>query len=199
MKALVRALPGALALAALVAAPTAAHAQLGWTLTFSPEAQGATGSGSGVITFNTTTKALFIRTTWTGLSGTTTVAHIHCCVTPPGTVGVAIGSFGGVAPNTIPGFPTGLSAGSYQRTIDLSNPGSFTNGFRNNNGGTAASATTALITAMNAGRAYFNIHTNTFPTGEIRAFTVVAPEPSTYALLAGGLSLVAAIGRRRRS
>lgn len=197
MKALARALPGALVAVALglAAAPQAAHAQLGWTATFGPEATGATGSGGALILLNTSTNLLSIKSWWSGLSGNTTVAHIHCCTAVPGagTIGVA------VTPTTLPGFPAGTTSGQYQANIDLNLSGSFTTAFRNNfGGGTQAGAIAALVNGMNAGTAYFNIHTNNYPSGEIRGFTTVVPEPSTYALMAGGLAGLALVRRRRR-
>ena len=66
-----------------------------------PEAVRASGTGSVALVFDTVANTLDIDADWTGLSGTTTVAHIHCCTASPftGTVGVA------VTPGTLPGFP----------------------------------------------------------------------------------------------
>jgi hypothetical protein len=83
--------------------------------------------------------SLSISTDWTGLSGITTVAHIHCCVTPPGTVGVA------VTPTTLPGFPTGVQSGSYDTVLDLTQTTTYTGGFLAGAGGTAAGAEAALF------------------------------------------------------
>jgi hypothetical protein len=53
---------------------------------------------------------------------------------------------------------------------------------------------------MNAHEAYVNVHTSTYPGGEIRGFVVAAPipEPAEWAMLAGGLASLLWIGRRRR-
>ncbi len=50
------------------------------------------------------------------------------------------------------------------------------------------------------GRAYINFHTAQFGGGEIRGNILVSavPEPETYALLLGGLAVVAAARRRQR-
>ncbi len=66
-------------------------------------------------------------------------------------------------------------------------------------GGTTALAELALFTAIADGRAYLNIHSTTFPGGEIRGFLapVEVPEPSTYAMLLLGLGLLGWGARRR--
>jgi hypothetical protein len=65
------------------------------------------------------------------------------------------------------------------------------------NGGTPAGAEAALAFGMTTGRAYLNIHTTTFPAGEIRGFLVATPEPTTMLLLGTGLASFGAMVRRR--
>ena len=170
-----------------------ANAAIIYVAELGPEAPGATGSGFVHIAYDTVANTFVIQATWSGLSGTTTVAHIHCCTATPGTgtVGVA------VTPTTLPGFPVGLQAGTYlSPVIDLDIPTSFTSGFINNfAGGIAANADAALIAGIESGRAYFNIHTNLFPGGEIRGFLQV-PEPTTIALLGLGLGGLIFIRRK---
>ncbi len=61
-----------------------------------------------------------------------------------------------------------------------------------------ASASAALLSGLEAGRAYFNVHSTAFPGGEIRGFMQPVPEPATWGLMALGMAAVGAVARRRR-
>jgi hypothetical protein len=153
------------------------------------------GTGNVVVTYDSVAHTLFVAAEFADLEGTTTVAHIHCCVAAPGTVGVA------TYPSTFPGFPVGVSNGTYvsPSPIDLTLTTSYTAGFLNNfGGGTAAGAEAALVAGMLAGMAYFNIHTSFASGGEIRGFLEQKiPEPGTLGLLGIGI-LGVLLARRRR-
>jgi len=166
--------------------------------TFAPEAAGATGSGTLFLEYDHDGHTLFIDLTFSGLSGNTNNAHIHCCTAAPntGAAGVALGDRTN-GNNMITLFPTGVKAGTYTRVIDLAAVNSYPVTFFNNNGGTVASAEAVLIAGLTSGNAYFNIHTTAFGSGEIRTFVTAVPEPSAWLTMALGLSMVGGIARRR--
>lgn len=183
------------ALSALMLATAAqAHIQQ-FAGTFAPEVPGATGTGTLYMEYDDEGDTLYINATFSGLSGNTNNAHIHCCTATPntGTAGVALAKSG-----LLPNFPLGVKSGQYIQVIDLSDPLNYGGAFLSASGGTAAAAEARLMANLASGNAYFNIHSTTFGGGEIRAFVTAVPEPGTWAMMALGLAGVGALARRRR-
>jgi hypothetical protein len=152
------------------------------------------GTGFAQVTFDNVANLMTVNVTFSGLTGTTTASHIHAATLAPGT-GTA-----GVA-TTIPyfaGFPIGVTAGTYNNTLDMTQSSSYNPSYITANGGTTASAEAALLSAMLADEAYLNIHTTTFGGGEIRGFLILVPEPGVVSLLALGMAIPAIMGLRNR-
>ena len=143
------------------------------------------GTGFAVITIDTTANILnIVSDTFSGLLGTTTASHIHCCTAVPGagTAGVA---------TQVPyftGFPIGVTSGSYSMSFDMTQAASWNAAFVTAHGGTPAGAEAALAAGAAAGDAYLNIHSTVVPGGEIRGFLQPVPEPGTMALAIAALA-----------
>lgn len=152
------------------------------------------GTGLGSVWYDDVAKTLQLQVSFSGLSAPVSVTHIHGATAAPfaGTAGVA------VTPGTLPGFPAGVTSGSYSNTLNLALTSTYTSGFLTANGGTAAGAEVGLKVAMDSGRTYWNIHSTLYPGGEIRGFLIAVPEPTTAALVGlGGLALAGRVMRRR--
>ncbi len=134
----------AIIVAAALLVAGAAHAQ-SYTATLSGSQEtppnGSPATGSATLTLDGA-KILSFNITYSGLIGTETAAHIHCCA-PPGTAAGVL-------------FP--LPAG-------------------NPKVGTVGPLTGTQEANLNAGLMYINIHTNSFPGGEIRGQIYSSPTP----------------------
>ena len=151
------------------------------------------GIGSGTIAYDNVARTLSINVNFSGLLGNTTAAHIHGATATPftGTAGVVL------TPGTLPGFPLGVTSGSYSSVLDLSLATTYPAAYITANGGTTLGAESAITSAIAAGRTYFNVHSTVVGGGEIRGFLTAVPEPSSLALLALGAIGIATKARRK--
>ena len=154
------------------------------------------GTGLADVYWNDVANTMEVKVSFTGLVGTTTASHIHAAtaVANTGTAGVA---------TQLPlftGFPTGLTAGTYDHTFDMTLIATYNPAFVAANGGTGATAEAAFHSALVAEKTYLNVHTTFRPGGEIRGFLHSVPDTaSTALLLTVPLGSLAAVGRKMKS
>jgi CHRD domain len=121
---------------------------------------GSTATGTAVITLEPG-DMMRVQVTFSGLTSGTTASHIHCCLPAPfqnanEPVGTTIPTF--------PGFPLGVTSGTYDQTFDLTAnstynlinmpPGNAGNSFL---GTSAATAEPVFVAALLAGETYHNV------------------------------------------
>lgn len=138
-------------------------------------ANASPASGTVAVGYDAVANTLSVDLSFADLTGTTTVAHLHCCAGPGVNAGVAIG---------LTGFVSGVTATTYKRLFDLTDPTLYSAAFLAGAGGSATDAASALAAALAAGQVYVNIHTTTFAGGEIRGNLQAVPEPGALALVA---------------
>jgi hypothetical protein len=126
--------------------------------------------GSGSVVLNAARTQIVVNLQYFGLTAPMTVAHIH---------EAAFGVNG----------PVRFDLGALMLPGGIN--GSLTNAM--------FAVTSAQATALEAGNMYFNVHTSTFPGGEIRGQITTVPEPASMVLLATGLAGIGLVVRRRRS
>jgi hypothetical protein len=140
------------------------------------------GTGLATIFLDPTAQTLQVNATFSGLTSPDTAAHIHCCA--------PIGMNAGVA-TRVPaflGFPLGGTSGTYSSPIfDLTLLSFYNQAFVDLQVGPdpatkLAQAEAALIAGILGGQTYFNIHTGTFPGGEIRGQLAPVPLPGSLVL-----------------
>lgn len=182
--------------ATLALASPASAATFIYSGTFSGSAEvppnASPGTGTATVTYDDVLQTIRYQIQFSGLTGTTVAAHVH--------LGMGPGTNGGVATQlpSLPGFPLGLSSGSYDATFSLTDEASFNPAFVAANGGDAAGAEAALAASLASGFGYFNIHSTEFPSGEIRADLTAVPEPGTWGLMILGFGLMGFALRKTR-
>jgi hypothetical protein len=164
----------------LWAAPLSFEAFLSGLEESPPNASPATGYAKIVI--DDVAHTMSVDVTFDGLLTGNTAAHIHV-INGPGDTNT-LDTLGPVATTTptFTGFPSGTTSGNYFNPFEMTLSSSYRPGWITDSGGTTTLAEAELFAGIKTGRAYLNIHSSTFPGGEIRGFLAPVPEPASLTL-----------------
>ena len=155
------------------------------------------GTGTADVFYDPTAHTLQVNVTFSGLTGTSTASHIHCCTALPFQTTTPTAMVATQTP-TFPGFPLGVTNGVYNSpTFDLTLASSWNPAFITNHGGTTAQAEADLAAGLFGNKAYLNVHSSFAGGGEIRGVLVFVPEPITLSLFGAGQAGVAVLRRRK--
>lgn len=133
-------------------------------------ANNSQGRGHAVVTIDFDVLTMKVTTTFSGLGGTVTAAHIHG---PTAEAEEGVADVMTQVP-TFASFPSGVTSGDYEQMFDLTNASSYNPTFITATGG-VSQAMNALFQALHDGKAYLNIHTTAYEGGEIRGFLFQVP------------------------
>jgi hypothetical protein len=138
-------------------------------------ANASPGTGFAVVIVDTVAQTMEVQVEFSGLTGNTTASHIHCCTATPGSGNAGVAT----TTPTFPGFPLGVTSGTYDRTFDLTASSTYNPVFVTLQG-SLANAEAALLAGLAANEAYLNIHSTLFPGGEIRGYLLVARDDPPF-------------------
>ena len=93
---------------------------------------GSAGTGFAAVIFDIVAHTMSVDAFFSGLTGLTTTATIHCCTNPPGNIGLAIQQL------SFTGFPLDVTSGTYFHLFDTTDPSTFVPAFIIANGNTVA-------------------------------------------------------------
>src|SRR6266853_7022210 len=90
------------------------------------------GTGLATVVLDPTAQTIQVNATFSGLTSNDVAAHIHCCA--------PLGTNAGVATTVpaFPGFPLGVTSGTYSNTFDLTQASFYNPPFVTLEGGTIA-------------------------------------------------------------
>jgi hypothetical protein len=162
-----------LALWTLASAPVAHAAQFAYTAVLNGVAESPPNASAGVgtceVDVDDVAHTMRVRAVFSGLVGNTTASHIHCATATP---------FTATTTPTFLNFPLGVTSGSYDITLDMTQASSYNPAFVTLHGGSIPASEAFIYQSLADGTAYLNIHSTAFPGGEIRGFPVlINPTP----------------------
>ena len=147
--------------------------------------------GSGTLTLSDDQNILTANISFGNLTAPAIEGHLHCCA-----------PIGANAPVALPFSVTPSTSGVFTGTVNLSLLASYDAEFLATYGGTVATLKQTVLNELFANLGYVNIHTPTYPDGEIRGQALVSgvnavPEPAQWAMLMVGFAMVGTAARRR--
>lgn len=124
------------------------------------------GTGFGTVVLNAAQTQITVDESWSGLTVPATASHIH---------GPADTTHNAAVLFPFSGVPAATAGAIPEQTFAI---------------------TPTQVGYLQSGELYFNVHTSTFPGGEIRGQILLVPEPSTLGVL--GVGAVGLLARRRQ-